>query len=196
MASGRTSSPIFQKGRKRFEPRSGPPRPECRRCHHQRPQDALLLPDASSLARRPLPVLPRASSGDHPGAQRQHHGCPVLELTLEVRTPPRDLHRPDPAPPSRIRAPSISSTRSGAAQPPMTSTMAPAEILCILSVDAPSSHEDLDAWLADNLPQILQEVQFECVIHCVIQRQNSVGATMYQSREWYREERMRTIQSE
>ncbi|XBH61909.1 hypothetical protein VPH35_116267 [Triticum aestivum] len=41
----------------------------------------------------------------------------------------------------------------------MTSTMAPAEILRILSVDAPLSHEDLDAWLADNLPQILQEVQ-------------------------------------
>ncbi|EMS61950.1 hypothetical protein TRIUR3_23688 [Triticum urartu] len=39
----------------------------------------------------------------------------------------------------------------------MTSTMVPAEIL--FSVDAPSSHEDLDAWLADNLPQILQEVQ-------------------------------------
>uniref|UniRef100_A0A8R7UR41 Uncharacterized protein n=1 Tax=Triticum urartu TaxID=4572 RepID=A0A8R7UR41_TRIUA len=97
-----------------------------------------------------------------PGAQCQRHGCPVLELSLEVRTPPRDLHRPDPAPPSRIRAPSTSSTRSGAAQPAMTSTMAPVEILCILSVDAPSSHEDLDAWLADNLPQILQEVQPGC----------------------------------
>ncbi|KAI5018206.1 hypothetical protein ZWY2020_043094, partial [Hordeum vulgare] len=34
----------------------------------------------------------------------------------------------------------------------------PVEILCILLVDAPSSHEDLDAWLADNLPQILQRM--------------------------------------
>ncbi|KAE8789434.1 Luminal-binding protein 1 [Hordeum vulgare] len=30
----------------------------------------------------------------------------------------------------------------------------------VLPVDAPSSHEDLDAWLADNLPQILQADQF------------------------------------
>ncbi|XP_044460188.1 uncharacterized protein [Triticum aestivum] len=195
MASGRTSSPIFQKDPARPGPSAAAATTSARRT----PSSSRTLPpwpvahSQSSLVRRPATG---AAAGNHPGAQCQHHGCPVLELTLEVRTPPRDLHRPDPAPPSRIRAPSISSTRSGAAQPPMTSTMAPAEILCILSVDAPSSHEDLDAWLADNLPQILQEVQFECVIHCVIQRQNSVGATMYQSREWYREERMRTIQSE
>ncbi|EMS52883.1 hypothetical protein TRIUR3_07328 [Triticum urartu] len=31
--------------------------------------------------------------------------------------------------------------------------MAPAEILRILSVDVPSSHEDLDAWLADTSPK-------------------------------------------
>ncbi|EMS62579.1 hypothetical protein TRIUR3_28833 [Triticum urartu] len=113
--------------------KSGPPRPECCRRHDQRPQSA----PPSRVVRRPAPP----------------------PATTQVRTPPRDLHRPDPAPPSRIRAPSTSSTRSGAAQPAMTSTMAPVEILCILSVDAPSSHEDLDAWLADNLPQILQEVQ-------------------------------------
>ncbi|KAM0920545.1 hypothetical protein ACQ4PT_007485 [Festuca glaucescens] len=35
----------------------------------------------------------------------------------------------------------------------------PAEILRILSVEAPSSQEDFDQWLADKLPQILQEVQ-------------------------------------
>jgi hypothetical protein len=35
----------------------------------------------------------------------------------------------------------------------------PAEILRILSVDAPSSQEDFDAWLAEKLPQIMQEVQ-------------------------------------
>uniref|UniRef100_A0A8R7U5Z1 Uncharacterized protein n=2 Tax=Triticum urartu TaxID=4572 RepID=A0A8R7U5Z1_TRIUA len=105
----------------------------------------------------PLPCLLSLSSpflSFSPGDQRQ---CLVLELTLEVRTPPRDLHWTDPAAPSRICVPSTSSTRSGAAQPAMTSTMVPAEIL--FSVDAPSSHEDLDAWLADNLPQILQEVQ-------------------------------------
>ncbi|KAM0824795.1 hypothetical protein ACQ4PT_069979 [Festuca glaucescens] len=35
----------------------------------------------------------------------------------------------------------------------------PAEILRILSVEAPSSQEDFDQWLADKLPQILEEVQ-------------------------------------
>ncbi|XP_073355354.1 uncharacterized protein [Aegilops tauschii subsp. strangulata] len=43
-----------------------------------------------------------------------------------------------------------------------TSGYAPAEIVCILTVDAPSLHEDFDAWLADNLPQILHEVQAPC----------------------------------
>ncbi|XP_048575190.1 uncharacterized protein LOC125556515 [Triticum urartu] len=42
-----------------------------------------------------------------------------------------------------------------------TGCPAPAEVLRTLSVDAPSSssQEDFDAWLADNLPQILQDVQ-------------------------------------
>ncbi|KAF7067023.1 hypothetical protein CFC21_072942 [Triticum aestivum] len=35
----------------------------------------------------------------------------------------------------------------------------PAEILRILSVEAPSSQDDFDAWLADVLPQFLQEIQ-------------------------------------
>ncbi|XBI77578.1 hypothetical protein VPH35_070646 [Triticum aestivum] len=35
----------------------------------------------------------------------------------------------------------------------------PAEILHILSVEAPSSQEDFDAWLAEKLPQIMQDVQ-------------------------------------
>ncbi|XP_040246684.1 uncharacterized protein [Aegilops tauschii subsp. strangulata] len=52
-----------------------------------------------------------------------------------------------------------------------TGCPAPAEVLRTLSVDAPSSsQEDFDAWLAHNLPQILQDVQdvqFDCVIHCV-----------------------------
>ncbi|VAI35285.1 hypothetical protein VPH35_091722 [Triticum aestivum] len=41
-----------------------------------------------------------------------------------------------------------------------TGCPAPAEVLRTLSVDAPSSsQQDFDAWLADNLPQILQDVQ-------------------------------------
>ncbi|KAF7074025.1 hypothetical protein CFC21_078936 [Triticum aestivum] len=41
-----------------------------------------------------------------------------------------------------------------------TGCPAPAEVLRTLSVDAPSSsQEDFDAWLAHNLPQILQDVQ-------------------------------------
>ncbi|XP_037458821.1 putative zinc finger protein CONSTANS-LIKE 11 [Triticum dicoccoides] len=40
-----------------------------------------------------------------------------------------------------------------------TGCPSPAEILRILSVEAPSSQEDFDAWLAEKLPQIMQEVQ-------------------------------------
>uniref|UniRef100_M8CY37 Putative zinc finger protein n=1 Tax=Aegilops tauschii TaxID=37682 RepID=M8CY37_AEGTA len=35
----------------------------------------------------------------------------------------------------------------------------PAEILRVLSVEAPSSQDDFDAWLADVLPQYLEEIQ-------------------------------------
>ena len=53
--------------------------------------------------------------------------------------------------------------RGGGASPvdAYTSGCAPAEIVRIFSVGASSSHEDFDAWLADNLPQILHEVQVQ-----------------------------------
>ncbi|KAI4985829.1 hypothetical protein ZWY2020_018459 [Hordeum vulgare] len=35
----------------------------------------------------------------------------------------------------------------------------PAEMLRLLSVEAPSSHEDFDAWLAYKLPQVMGEAQ-------------------------------------
>ncbi|XP_044361565.1 zinc finger protein CONSTANS-LIKE 13 isoform X2 [Triticum aestivum] len=42
-----------------------------------------------------------------------------------------------------------------------TGCPSPAEMLRILSVEAPSSQEDFDAWLAEKLPQIMQEVQID-----------------------------------
>ena len=57
--------------RKCFEPRSGPPRPECRRRHHQRPQSA--RPRAPPV--RLLPGLPRASSGDRRRHRRPPRSC-------------------------------------------------------------------------------------------------------------------------
>ncbi|KAF7060324.1 hypothetical protein CFC21_067123 [Triticum aestivum] len=51
----------------------------------------------------------------------------------------------------------------------------PAEILRVLSVEAPSSQDDFDAWLADVLPQFLQEIQW---LNSVV----SAAPAMYRSK--------------
>ncbi|XP_044956535.1 zinc finger protein CONSTANS-LIKE 14-like [Hordeum vulgare subsp. vulgare] len=91
----------------------------------------------------------------------QHPRAPLCDACAVARAAIRCKTAGNPAPATLCDACADRlATQDGASLvQEYTGCPTPAEILRLLSVDAPPLHEDFDAWLADKLPQIMQDVQ-------------------------------------